>query len=180
MAIARDALQQLDRLLRPLKQRIANTIARAVVQVINDGTKLQSVQLGAMAGETIDDGERFQEYGFTSVPLDGAEAVVVFPNGDRGHPLVIAIDDRRHRPTGLEAGEVAVYSETGAQVILKANGDIEISCAPGGKVYLNDGSGGEQLITKSQYDAHTHGTGVGPSGPPDNAATSGTTVTMGK
>lgn len=179
--INRDSLQQLQRLLGPLRNRLHNLVARAVVQVVSDGGTLQGMQIGALDGEDIDDAERFQEYGFTSVPLTGAEAVVVFPGGDRGHPLVVAVDDRRHRPTGLEAGEVAVYSETGARVLLKANGDIEIDAAPGGKVYISDGSGGtEPLITKSQFDAHVHPTGTGPSGAPTNAATSGTTVIEAK
>lgn len=180
MAVGRDLLQQLSHLLRPLRVQLHNLVARAVVQVVNDSAKLQSVQLGVLDGEDIDDGERFQQYGFTSVPMPGAEAVVVFPAGDRGHPLVVAVDDRRYRLTGLTGGEVAIYHKDGAKVLLKDGGDIEITAAPGGQVIVNDGSGGEPLITKSQFDAHVHPTGVGPSGVPNNAATSGTTVLQGK
>jgi hypothetical protein len=55
-----------------------------------------------------------------------------------------------------------------------------IACPTGGKIYLHDGGGSEPLITKSQFDAHKHPTGTGPSGFPDNAATSGTTIVEGK
>lgn len=141
----RDILSQLRHLLRPLSNRIANSIARAVVQVVNDGTKLQSLQLGVLDGEDVDDGERFCQYGFTSIPLTGAEAVVLFPNGDRGHPLVVAVDDRRHRPTGGEAGEVVVYNHVGASVRLTKDGDIVVTCKAGRTVTVNDGSGGAAL-----------------------------------
>jgi len=138
MAISRDLLDQLRHLLRPLSTRIANSIARAVVQVVADGSKLQVLQLGVLEGEDVDDGERFQAYGFSSVPLAGAEAVVLFPNGDRGHPLVVAVDDRRHRPTGGEPGEVTVYNDKGATVKITRDGDIIITPAPGKTVKICD------------------------------------------
>jgi hypothetical protein len=56
------------------RDRVANTIVRGVVQLADDGKKLQLLQLGALAGETIDNAEHFQPYGFSSVPLAGAEA----------------------------------------------------------------------------------------------------------
>src|SRR5688500_9420098 len=142
MAVGRDLLQQLGHLLRPLRVQLANMVARAVVQVVDDGAAMQKVQLGVLDGEDIDDGERFQQYGFTSVPLAGAEAVVVFPGGDRGHPLVVVVDDRAYRLTGLAAGEVAVYHKDGAKVLLKEGGDIEVTAKAGGRVLINDGSGG--------------------------------------
>lgn len=163
----RDTLSQLRRLLRPLANRVANTVARAVVQVVNDDKRLQIVQLGVMAGETVDDGERFQDYGFTSVPLAGAEAVVLFPNGDRSRPMVVSVADRRHRPTGMGAGEVCVYNDAGARVVLKANGDIEATPAPGRELLVSNGAGTlDRLVTKTEYDLHLHPTGVGPSGVP--------------
>lgn len=167
-------------LLHTLAARIANGVARAVVQVVNDATMLQLLQLGVLADEDADDCERIGQYGFFSVPLVGAEAVVVFPNGDRGIPLVVAVDDRRYRPKNGQAGESGIYNNADCVIRLTKDGDITVTCKAGRTVTINDGSGGEALITKSQYDVHTHATGVGPSGPPSNAATSGTTVTRGK
>ena len=181
-----------------------NSIARGVVQVVKDSGGMQELQLGVLEGEDIDDAERFQPYGFSSVPLEGAEAVVLFPGGDRAHPLVVAVEDRRHRPTGKDPGEVCLYSNAGQLVILKADGSVEVSCAPGGTVTINDGSGGAALATKADidlltgafntlvtaYGTHIHG-GVTPgapgdtSGPPTVAGTPatpavGTLVTLAK
>lgn len=120
-----------NQILRPLKTQIANMVSRAVVRLVDDGQKMQALQVGILDGETRDGVERVQNYGFTSVPLAGAEAVVVFVNGRRDHGLAVAVDDRSHRLTGLEQGEVAIYSETGSKVVLKANGDVEVTPASG-------------------------------------------------
>lgn len=110
-------IESLRTLLRPLATRIANMVARAVVQLADDAPRLQLLQLGAGPGETRDGCERFQEYGFTSVPLAGAEAVVIFPNGRRDHGLVVAVDDRRYRLTDLEPGDVALYRAGGLHLV---------------------------------------------------------------
>lgn len=146
--------------LRKLANRIGNMIARGVVSLVRDGKKQQILQLGALADETVDDAEHFHPYGFSSVPLTGAEAVVVFPNGDRGHPLVIATSDRRYRPTDGEAGEVTVYNHTGAKAVFKANGDIEIAPGPGGKIVMagadtTPGPTGEGVVVGTGIDPFT-------------------------
>lgn len=171
----RGHLQQLERLLRPLASRIANMVSRAVVQLVDDAKGQQAVQLGALLGETVDDAEHFQPYGFASVPLAGAEAVVVFPNGDRSHPLVIAAADRRHRPTGADPGTVIVYNKDGAKITLKG-ADIEVQPGSGGQVYVRDEGGTtDKLVKLSEFNAHTHPTaGSGPPSPPTAPAT-GTT-----
>lgn len=167
--MSRDLAGQLRRALRPLQVRIANSIARAVVQLVDDSTRLQLLQLGVQAGEDVDDAERVQEYGFASVPLEGAEAVVLFPNGDRAHALVVAVDDRRYRPTGGTAGDVALYTDDGILVRLTA-----------GEVRLGSGTATDPVALKSDLtalksyiDAHVHSgvtTGGGASGPPASPA----------
>ena len=182
----RGTLDQLRHLLRPLSTRIANTVARAVVKLADDGRKLQLLQLGVLAGETVDGAEHFQSYGFSSVPLGGAEAVVVFPNGDRSHPLVIATSDRSNRPTGGQPGEVVVYNNTGAKITMTKDGDIKVQPAPGRQVLVDDGAGGSgPLVTQAQFMNHTHLTaGAGSPVPPSavslSPALTGTTVIQGK
>ncbi len=103
-----------------------NAISRGVLSAIGDGGKMQSVQVKLLAGEALDEAERFQNYGFTSVPKGGAEAVVVFVGADRSHPVIVVADDRRCRKAGLKAGEVAVYHENGDFIHLKEDNEIEI------------------------------------------------------
>lgn len=167
MALTREVLDQLARLMQPLKTRVANAIARAVVESVNDARKLQLLQISVSDRADIDDAERFQEYGFTSVPLPGAEAVVVFPNGDRAHPLVVGVDDRRYRPKDWEPGEAGVYNFTGAFVKLTKDGDIIARPAPGREVIVDDGGGAEPLVRQSDFLNHGHPTAAaGPPSPP--------------
>lgn len=137
-----------------IRNRIRNMLARGVVRLVNDAKKLQLLQVDGFEGGPADDAEHFQPYGFASVPLDGAEAFIAFPDGDREHAIVIATPDRRHRPTGGQAGEVTIYNHVGAKAVFKASGDIEIHAAPGRSVLVDDGAGGTgPLATKADVTA---------------------------
>jgi phage baseplate assembly protein V len=96
------------------------------VRLVADSGGLQVLQLGVLDGETRDGVERVQQYGFTSVPLSGAEAVVLFVGGRRDHGLVVAVDDRRYRLRDLAPGEVALYASAGQRMHLKADGSIDV------------------------------------------------------
>lgn len=136
MGIDRDTLDQVARLLRPLVARVANTVARGVVELVGDAGDGQTLQISVLDGEIIDDAEHVQPYGLSSVPLVGAECAVIFPGGDRGHPLVVSVADRRHRPAGAEPGTVTLYSSAGSKVTLLPGGDIEVQPGPGGELRL--------------------------------------------
>lgn len=117
-----------DHLYRKILRQVHGLAARCVLKLVSDGLKMQAVQVALLAGETADDVERFQNYGFTSVPLAGAEGVCLFLGGAREHGVVVAMDDRRYRIKGLEGGEVAIYTDEGASVILKRGKLIEATC----------------------------------------------------
>lgn len=114
-----------DPLYRKALNKIHAMAARCVLTLVSDGLKMQAVQVGLLADETADDVERFQNYGFTSVPLPGAEGVCLFLGGSREHGVVIAMDDRRYRLKGLEGGEVALYTDEGDSIVLKRGRIIE-------------------------------------------------------
>lgn len=122
-------MSSLQRAIRPFVQRLQLMIGRAVVLLVNDNTKLQGLQVSLLADEVREDVERFQEYGFTSHPHPGAEAVAACVAGSRDHVLVIAVDDRRYRLTGLAEGEVAIYTDEGDKIVIKRGGIIEVTAA---------------------------------------------------
>ena len=122
-------------MIAPLRRRVLLTVGRAVLQLVDDARKLQSVQVVALDGEVLDGAERFQQYGFTSHPHPQAECVVLAVGGIRQHPIVIAVDDRRYRLVGLEEGEVALYTdedESGAEhrITMKRGREIRLEAGP--------------------------------------------------
>jgi len=111
-----------------LGRRVSMLVTRARLALVDDTKKLQQVQVELLADETKDKVERFQQYGCTSHPLAGAEVVTVFLGGGRDHGIVLAIDDRRYRLTELEPGDVALYNDTGAKIVIGRDRTITIDC----------------------------------------------------
>lgn len=114
----------IEKLTEDMRNRVRLMVGRAVLSVISDGTAIQTAQARLLADEVQDDVERVQEYGFTSVPKPGAEAVIAFVGGNRDHGLIIAVDDRRYRLKGLASGEVALYDDLGQKVHLTRSGIV--------------------------------------------------------
>ena len=116
----------MNRVLAPLARQVRQLIARAVVTLVDDGRKMQTVQVRATADEVLDDCEHWQGYGLSVHPHPGGEALLLAQGGGRGAPIVVAVADRRYRLTGLAAGEVAIHDDQGQTVILRRTG-VEIT-----------------------------------------------------
>jgi phage baseplate assembly protein V len=87
-----------------------------------DGGPVQKLQIQLGALETRDNTPRVAEFGFTSVPLEDCDAIVIFVGGDRSNGVVIATNDQRHRPTDLLPGDTVIYDAHGNFVRLSAQG----------------------------------------------------------
>lgn len=111
--------------LRPLARRVDGLVSRGTLsRSVDDDAKMQSAQVRGLDGAD-DHVERFQQYGLTSVPLTGAEVIVVNVGGASDHQVIVACDDRRYRLRGLQSGEVALYDDQEQVVILSRDG-VEI------------------------------------------------------
>lgn len=129
------------RLVAPYARRLSNMVARGTVSLVNAASKMQSLQLRLLAGESKDDVEHFEPYGLTSHPRPGAECVALFLDGDRSHGIVVCVADRRYRVKGLESGEVILHDDQGQSVYLMRSG-IRLTDKAGSTVVMQgDGSG---------------------------------------
>lgn len=181
-----DMISTIRRVVEPLSRRIHLMVGRAVLSALSDGAARQRVQFSALRGEIKDNVERMQDYGFTSHPHPGAQVVFICVGGNRDHPIVVRADDPRHRKTGLQPGEVAIYTDEGDFIHLKRGRIMEIETGTltirastkvtldtplvEGTGAIRDGeAGGKSLHEMRQiYDTHTHpeNDGGGPTDPP--------------
>lgn len=157
-----------DRFLDPLKRRIHLMLARAVLTSLSDDGARQYVGVDVLRGENKDKVERVGEYGFSSHPLAGAQVIMISLGGNRDHPVVIAIDDPRVRHTGLEAGEVCIYTDEGDEIVLKRGREIHIKAGTKirietpllevtGEIKDRCNTGGRTMHEmRDVYDEHTH------------------------
>lgn len=104
-------------------------VARATISKILDDPNMQTLDAGFLKDEARKGIERFQNYGFSSVPMgpdkdgkEGPEAIVTFQGGNRSNPIITGVDDRRHRPRGLKEGENAQYDHQGQMTYLAKDG----------------------------------------------------------
>lgn len=99
-------------MIEPLKRRAAMMVARAVVRLVDDAKGRQLLQAEILQGELREGVERAQNYGLTSHPHPGCDAVVICVGGSREQAIAVVVDDRRYR-LNLQPGEVALYDDLG-------------------------------------------------------------------
>ncbi|MBJ8670237.1 phage baseplate assembly protein [Citrobacter koseri] len=158
-----------------MSNSLRNIVARAVITALNTAKKCQAAGLKLIAGEPKEGVEHLEPYGFTSAAQDGAEAVVLFPGGDRSHGVAVVVADRRYRLKGLKRGEVAIYDDLNQSVTLTRNGIVvdgggklivftnapkarfEMPIESTGDIKDNcDGSGKTMAQMRVTYNGHTH------------------------
>ncbi|GLQ73252.1 phage baseplate assembly protein V [Vibrio penaeicida] len=115
-----------QKLLAPIRRRINGAITRAVVSGVVEGLQRQNLQLKMHADESVDDIERFQNYGCSSFPPVGSEAILAAIGGNLGNLVAVAVEDKKVRPKG-EAGDVFLYHLEGHKVRLTKDGKIIVT-----------------------------------------------------
>lgn len=151
--------RMLARMLAPLARGLGNMLARGTVVMAKSATKMQTLQVKLLSGEVKDGVEHFEAYGLTARPKSGAEHITLFMGGDRSHGVTIMVADRRHRPTGLEEGEVVLYDDLGHKVHLTRSGIV----INGGGHVVTVTNAPDMVVDGISVKHHTHG-GIEPGG----------------
>ncbi|HDR8930431.1 TPA: phage baseplate assembly protein [Burkholderia vietnamiensis] len=99
-------------------------MARGTITLVDDSKTVQTMQVRVNGLELIPDLPRFAEFGFTSNPPSGTQAVIASKNGDRNDGIVIATSNAKYRLVGLSTGEVAIHDDKGQSVYLSASGIV--------------------------------------------------------
>ena len=112
--------------LAPLERRILAVVRIGVAKLIFDDAGLQQLQATALLGNVRGRINRYQNYGLTSVPLPGAQPLLLAVGGAGNHAVAVAVDDARYRPQNLESGEVCLYTDEGDRITLQRGRVIAI------------------------------------------------------
>ena len=116
-----------------IKDAIARALAavrlpfRAVLGGLNGKPGVQLAQGDALNGEKLEASEVFQQFGFTSGVPAGSELIVLPLGGKTAHSVIVATENGAYR-VQVSGGEVCVYNQWGAKIILKKEKIIEVDC----------------------------------------------------
>lgn len=117
-----------------ISQRINQALARIrqafriLIGATDSAAAVQRIQAQGIGNENLRGIELFQQYGFTSHPLPGTMGIVLPLGGVSSHSIVIATEHGAYRLKSLQPGEVALYTDEGAKIVLKRGKLIEADC----------------------------------------------------
>lgn len=100
-------------------------IAFGRITFVDDSGPVQLIQVkfpGALAPRIVDKIPRVQDYGFSSNPPIGSEAVVVSLQGDPSKGVAVGTNNQKLRRTSLLSGESVMYDNAGQYIYISANG----------------------------------------------------------
>jgi len=180
--------------LREMRARLNNMAFRGVVSRVRDHGSGLMFQVQGRENETRDDVVAVYPFGFDAWPIaasggHGPEGIVIQLEGNSR--AMLPPMDRRHRAkSGVSAADMSAIYTTKARVLIKENGDIEVS-SPGkvrivapeeveadtplfrvtGDIVDNTASGNTVTMRGSReiYDTHDHdeNDNGGPTGTPN-------------
>ncbi|EAN1794657.1 phage baseplate assembly protein V [Salmonella enterica] len=117
-----------------ISQRINQALARirqafrVRLSATDSATAVQRIQAQGVGNESLQGAELFQHYGFTSHPQPGTMGIVLPLGGVSSHGIVIATEHGAYRLKSLKPGEVALYTDEGAKIVLRRGKLIEADC----------------------------------------------------
>lgn len=112
-------------MLEMLHKKMKSLVRIGKVALTNQG-KTQSLQIETTKGETLDNVKFIEPYGFTAVPLNGSETVVVNIGANGANPIALVVGGRLFRLQDLKQGEVAIYTDEGDKIHLKRGREIAV------------------------------------------------------
>lgn len=115
-----------------IRREVARALAgvrqgtRAVLRSMVTTTRVQRVNAEALAGETLQDVELMQQFGFTSAPPEGTQLILIPLGGRTSAGVVVATEHGSYRFKVDAQGEAALYNQWGDLIHLKQDRSIRV------------------------------------------------------
>lgn len=159
--------------IQSLIERVRLIVGRCVIVAsrYDSGAHVADVEL--TAGEKRRGLDFVQQFGLVSRPKGEVSGVALFVGGNRANGVVVACNgEESELRKSLKEGEVCLVAPFGQQVFLKEDGSILFKSANGivdvdGEMHVTkDLVVFDKMPNQVRISTHIHGTGVGPSSPP--------------
>jgi phage baseplate assembly protein V len=152
-------------MMKDVEKRIARAMSgvrqafRGVLSVVNTAPNITLVQVAGVAGETVQDNELMQHYGFSSNPPPGSAVVVLPLGGKTSQAVIIASEHGQYRIKNLAAGETVIYNHHGDKVWIKEDGTIDVTASSKVTVHspLVEVPTGDVIASGISLKHHKHG-----------------------
>jgi len=125
------SLEALNDALKSLSMRIRLLFTRGDLILVNlkQAGKLQLLQVSGLEGDSSDEVEHIQSYGFSSKPKQGAEVFLFEVLGQRSQLAGIVCDPQE--PVAYQDGESLVWTYEGNHIHLRKDGGVTIKATGG-------------------------------------------------
>lgn len=134
-----------------IESLIENMMDRGVLDKFDDSGETQSCTVNYGYSGTMEDIERLQDYGLTSIPPIDSQIFYVCLGGSQEYPIVVKVDSPDKRLKLAQPGEVALWSIHGNSVYLKSDGSVVVS-SKDGKSRVSLGSDGKIKIANDSVE----------------------------
>ncbi|MDD2722236.1 MAG: phage baseplate assembly protein [Gallionella sp.] len=111
-----------------MMRQVWNRLQLLCAQGVGTLIGADKVQVKVLDGETLNNIDRVEPYGFSYRPKPGCRAHLFFPAGDRSYGVALVVGDKRYQ-MDLKEGEVALHDDEGNHVHLKRGGVVEVKAA---------------------------------------------------
>ena len=122
------SLNDLSRLLNPVKRKLFLLVGKALFTAVNStgavgfypaGSRKNPQRVSTEWFGKLTDIEHSQPYGFESYPIVGtAKVVLLSPDGSRGNTFAILVQDDTYRPDDLASGASCQYDNLGGRHVV--------------------------------------------------------------
>lgn len=124
--LKRELLAYVQRAIRDATARINLAVDAGIAKLVKDDRGVVVLQVEQLDGETDDQVELWQPYGFSAVPPREAEALFASVAGDRGYSVAVCAQKRDQRPKDSAEGEVGLYYMGEWKVFLAEDGTLRL------------------------------------------------------
>lgn len=117
----------LEQMVSDLTSRTMNMASRGTMTNLDDTKNIQQMAVQGVAGEQFNRVQRWEQFGISSLPPAGSDALIMSMNGSRDSAQILAVENQSMRPRNSPGGSTTVYDAAGTTIVLDGAGKLTIN-----------------------------------------------------